>query len=109
MKTASIEIQRIIPYDETAGIMDSEARNLGGIGKTDSLVAAYNSYYRTKHPAFRDGKHVDWSLTQSFWVYDWRHSYSEFAEDFVLSNGMYKSLIQILPGCKISLKVTTES
>jgi len=59
MKTAWIEIQGIISYDECAVVMDSEAKIPEGIGKTGSLAAVYNSYYRTKHPAFRDGKHID--------------------------------------------------
>jgi len=91
MHTASVELQRLIPYDETAGVFDSsDGRNLEGIGKSDAVTAAYNDYYRTIRPPV------------STWIVDWRSFGDlEYTTDFLLPNGMYKCLRYIAPGHRI--------
>jgi hypothetical protein len=48
---ASVEIQHLIPYDQTAGIFRaSDGLNFEGVGKSEACTAAFNNYYRTKIP-----------------------------------------------------------
>jgi DNA-binding CsgD family transcriptional regulator len=93
MHAASVELQRLIPYDVTAGVFDgSDGRNLEGIGKSEAVTAAYNDYYRTIRPPV------------STWIVDWRSFGGlEYTTDFLLPNGMYKCLKYIVPGHPIYL------
>jgi DNA-binding CsgD family transcriptional regulator len=91
MHTASVELQGIIPFDETAGIFDTPSgKNLEGIGKSEAVTAAYNNYYRTKRPNF------------STCIVDWRtFDGTEYAVDFLFPNGMYKCLRHVIAGSQI--------
>ncbi len=51
MRAAVVEMQAIIPFDETTGIFNmSDNFNLAGIGKDEACTAAYNNYYRKIRP-----------------------------------------------------------
>jgi hypothetical protein len=91
LHTACVEIQRVIPYDQTAGIFDaSDQSSIDGFGKSDIVTTAYNSYYRTRKPL---------SLPS---IVDWRrYGTIEFAADFMFPNRMYKTLRHQAPGNRI--------
>jgi hypothetical protein len=91
LHAACVELMSIIPFDGTAGAFDSsDGRNIDGIGKTEECTAVYNNYYRKLLPR---------SLPS---IVDWRKLDSlEIAADFLLPNGMYKSLRCVKSGCPI--------
>jgi DNA-binding CsgD family transcriptional regulator len=81
MRAAVVEMQTIIPFDETAGIFDASNNfNYAGIGKSEACAAAYNSYYRTRRPPTHEP------------IIDWRNYDEEYVRDFLFPNGMYKAL-----------------
>jgi DNA-binding CsgD family transcriptional regulator len=91
MHTASVEIQKLIPFDETAGIFDAtDGRNLEGIGKRAEVTSAYNDYYRTIRPH------------PSTCIVDWRSFDGlEYTTDFLFPNGLYKCLRYIVSAHQI--------
>ena len=95
MHAACVEIQRIIPFDETAGIFDnSTSMNLEGTGKGVNCTLAYNNYYRKIVPK------------RPTCITDWRnYDGLEFAVDYMFPNHMYKTLADIIPGHLISLRI----
>lgn len=92
--TSCVEIQQLIPYDETAGIFNSvDSVNIEGFGKSDACTAAYNSYYRAitpEHPSI---------------ITDWRNFDCEFTVDFIFPNGLYKSLAHRAPEHRVTMRI----
>jgi DNA-binding CsgD family transcriptional regulator len=92
LHAACVEINRLIPFDETAGVFDtSDGRNLDGIGKSDTCTNAYNNYYRRRRPPV------------SNWIVNWRSFDVEYTVDFMFPNGMYKTLRYPVSGHPIYL------
>ena len=92
LHAACVEIHRLIPFDETAGVFDtSDGRNLDGIGKSDACTDAYNTYYRERRPRV------------SSWIVNWRCFDVEYTVDFMFPNGMYKTLRYPVSGHPIYL------
>jgi DNA-binding CsgD family transcriptional regulator len=103
---AGAEIQSIVPFDAAAGVFwNGDATYLSGLGISDSVNASYNSYYRIRQPAFQSGKRTVEYYT-SMKIFDWRNYHDlEFATDFMLANGMYKSLTNPGPDHLITVAV----
>ena len=87
MRTACVEMQKVIPFDATTGIFDaSDNRSFAGFGRSDACMAEYNSHYHKLRPRTQ-GPIIDW------------HRYDgEFTEDFMFPNGMHKTLRRVVPG-----------
>ena len=103
------ELRTLIPYDTAAAIHSTfDTRCLDHVGLSDAVKASYNDYYRTRQPFFMsgDGKHQDFTFLASTPVVDWhRYRKLEYATDFMLPNGMYKTLAHVFPSHKITLSV----
>jgi DNA-binding CsgD family transcriptional regulator len=108
MLTASAEVEKLIPFDASAGIFSTiDARFLEGIGEPESVGVSYNDYYRTRMPAFlsEEGKYQDHLDVLFGPMVNWRkYRNLEFAVDFMIPNGLCKSLSQ-LSAQQISLSV----
>ena len=95
LHTACVEIQRLIPYDQTAGVFNtSDDRNIEGIGKTEACTAAYNTHYRTTIPP-HSSPITDWQAFKA----------CEFTDDFMFPNEMYKSMSPRIAGHRIFVKI----
>ncbi len=108
MRIACAEIQTLIPFDAANGVFDmSNLRFLEGIGQSESLAESYNNHYRMKHPLVlkAGGKHLDNELRSASNRIDWRDFEDEFAVDFMVFNGMCKSLRHGSPGHQIGLTI----
>ncbi len=108
MHGASEGVQSLIPFDTSAGIFGAlDGKYLKGIGHSDAVVAAYNTYYRTRQPLFlvQEGR-MDMDRLFTSFAIDWRKlAKLEYATDFVLPNRMCKSLSHPLPGNQITLAI----
>ena len=105
---ASSEIQALIPFDAGCGFYrPSDGQYLDGIGLTESVVTAYNGYYRTRRPSSIPENGLPASLVGLVHVLDWRtFARTEFAVDFMLRNGLSRSLFgHVLPRHAVSLAV----
>jgi DNA-binding CsgD family transcriptional regulator len=95
MLTASVEIGKLIPYDVAAGFFSTnDGKSLEAIGPPESVKTSYNTYYRTRQPAYVSGlKGKDhWDVLIGP-VINWHtHRNLEYAVDFMIPNGLYKSL-----------------
>ncbi len=109
IRAASAEVQTLIPFDAACGISaTSDARSLGGSGMGEHMCALYDQYYITKNPCLLNGdtKRLDWNFLLSAKVMDWRkHTNLEFATDFMLANGICKSLTHVLSDQRITLAI----
>jgi hypothetical protein len=109
LHVASAEARTVIPFDVAAGtFLTSDARYLDGIGQGESVVVAYNTYYRTRQPYFveRNGEHRNSPLTLSVNRVNWlKFDYLEIATDFMIRNGMYKSLAIVDRDHKITVNL----
>jgi DNA-binding CsgD family transcriptional regulator len=102
MRTASAEVGKLIPFDAAAGVFSTaDVRLLEGIGLSASVNLSYNAYYRTRQPAYLPGH----SKLQDHWDFlfgptvNWRkYRNQEFAVDFMIPNGICKSLSCLPPG-----------
>ena len=95
MHTACVEMQRLIPFDQTTGVFDmSDCRSLEGTGKSDPVTAAYNNYYRKIKPPYLPSI-VDWR----------RYDALEYAVDFMFANRMFKGLRHVVPGHRLYICV----
>jgi DNA-binding CsgD family transcriptional regulator len=93
MRIACIEMQKVVPFDATTGIFRThDSWNIAGVGK-EACQEVYNAYYRKRRP------HIEESIV------DWRKRDGEYAEDFQLPNGMYKSLYVRVPGHSMWISV----
>ena len=102
LRTACLEVGPLIPF-EHAGIFS--AFDLGHLEGTSSIAMAesYNSYYRYRH-VFSAIEAKSWRAVPA--VVNWKmFDYSEFAVDFMLANGIWKSLQHALPGQPIILTI----
>jgi DNA-binding CsgD family transcriptional regulator len=80
MLTACAEMQKVIPFDATAGIFRAHDNfNIAGVGR-ESCQEEYNSYYRKCRPRTPES------------LVDWRRYDGEYAVDFCRPHGMYKAL-----------------
>ncbi len=103
LRTACLEVKTFIPFDVTADIFDAlSLSRLGGIGPS-AVAKAYDVYYRTKQQIpFVDLKNT--ALTPP--MIDWRGlGHLEYAVDFMWPNGMWKSLIHVVPGKPLLLAI----
>jgi DNA-binding CsgD family transcriptional regulator len=108
MRTASVEVETLIPFDAAAGIFSTiDGRFLGGVGQPESVGLAYNRFYRTRMPAyFSEATGQDHFDTNFGPAINWRrYRSSEFAVDFMIPNGMSKSLSALSPEQPVSLSV----
>jgi DNA-binding CsgD family transcriptional regulator len=109
MFTACAEVQKLIPFDATAGIFSLyDGRYLDGIGAPESVNASYNNYYRTRQPACLSGK----LKHQEHWdvlfgpIINWHeHKNLDYAVDFMIPNGFCKSLSKASQGHQITLAI----
>ena len=93
MLTACVEMQKVIPFDATAGIFRTHDNlNIAGIGR-EVCQEAYNRYYRKCRPRTPES------------LIDWRRYDGEYAVDFCRPNGMYKAIRCEVPGHPIWLAV----
>lgn len=105
---AGVEIQNLIPFDSAVGVFDTtHGIYLDGIGMSDAVNAAYNSYYRTRQPLYlKKNDRMDMATVLSMHLWDWTTcAQTEYATDFMIPNGMCKSLAYILPGHSITITI----
>ncbi len=109
LHTASVEVRSLIPFDAAAGVFSTaDARFLSGTGMSDSVNASYNAYYRTRQPLSLDnrGRIRNLEFLISARIVDWRKFDSlEFVSDFMMPNGMCKSLSHFIPGHSITMTI----
>ncbi len=109
LHTASAEVQSLIPFDAAAGIFStSDAAFLAGVGMSGSVNECYNRYYRTRQPWFLNGRdrHLDIDRYMSAPIVEWRKfDYLELASDFMMPNGMHRSISWVLPGHEIVMSI----
>jgi len=87
MRAAVVEMQAVIPFDETTGIFrTSDNYNLYGIGHSDTCTSAYNAYYRKVRPRTPQR------------LIDWYRLDGEFATDFALPYGHYRACRSAVAG-----------
>jgi DNA-binding CsgD family transcriptional regulator len=100
------EMGSLIP-SEVAGFHSAvDARILDAVGIDSSLIASYNSYWRTVMPGSlaEDGKDWDFTFLKDTTIIDWRKRRDlEYATDFMLRNRMCKSLAHVLPGYHVTI------
>ena len=101
MRTACLEVQSLIPFDNYANIFSVlDSGFLGGMGPSDAATS-FNTYYRYRLPSFgRD-------LTLSPEIVDWHGMGSfEFVVDFMWPMGSWKSMnYHPVPGQQIFLSI----
>ena len=101
MRTACLEVQTLIPFDNYANIFSVlDSRFLGGMGPGDA-AKSFNGYYRYRLPSFgRD-------LTLIPEIVDWQGLGSlEFVVDFMWPHGSWKSINHhLFPGQQIFLSI----
>ena len=109
MFTACAEVQKLIPFDATAGIFSIyDGRYLDGIGAPESVNALYNNYYRTRQPACLSGKlklEEHWDVLFGPRINWHEHKDLEYAVDFMIPNGFCKSLAKPSQGQQITLAI----
>ncbi len=87
MRAAVVEMQAVIPFDETTGIFRmSDNFNVCGIGHDESCTGAYNDYYRKVRPRTA-GRLIDWYRMDG-----------EFVQDFALPYGHFKACRSAVAG-----------
>jgi DNA-binding CsgD family transcriptional regulator len=95
MRAAVIEMQAVIPFDETTGIFRmSDNLNLCGIGHDQACTAAFNNYYRKIRP----------DTPQP--IIDWQRMDGEFVTDFALPYGHYRACRSSVAGHATWISVT---
>jgi len=74
LHTASAEISDLIPFDFTGLHSTAEARVLVSIGLSDTWIASYNEYYRTRQPGSPtlDSERWDFGYLLSTPIVEWR-------------------------------------
>jgi len=108
LHVAGVEIQNLIPFDSAAGVFNTiHGIYLDGIGMSDAVNAAYNSYYRTRQPLYLESnERMDMATALSVHLWDWTTcTQTEYATDFMIPNGMCKSLAYVLPGHSITITI----
>jgi DNA-binding CsgD family transcriptional regulator len=108
MLTASVEVEALIPYDIAAGFFSvNDGKSLEAIGPPESVKTSYNTYYRTRQPAYLSGQ-----KRQGHWdtligpVINWHeHRNLEYAVDFMIPNELYKSLTKTQGPFPISVRI----
>jgi len=94
MRAACIEMQAVIPFDETTGIFRmSDNLNLCGIGHDEVCTAEYNNYYRKIRPCTPQQ------------IIDWYRMDGEFVTDFALPYGHYRACRSAVAGHSIWISV----
>jgi len=109
MLRSCAEIEKLIPFDAAVGIFSTiDWRYLEGIGAPESVIASYNNYYRTRQPAYRPGdcQHQDhWGFLFGPTI-NWReHQDLAYAVDFMIPNGLSKTLARAFPGQPVTLSI----
>jgi len=108
MFTAVSEIDRLIPADAVGIFRNKDGVCLELAGASEAAQASYNDYYRTTQPVFLAGDgtrcELDFFLTNPIMRWD-EHKDLEYAVDFMLPNGCYKTLAQGFAHEPISLSI----
>jgi DNA-binding CsgD family transcriptional regulator len=84
MRAACVEMQKVIPFDATAGIFRMHDNfNIAGVGR-EACQEVYNGYYRKRAPRIRES------------IVDWHRYDGEYQEDFLFPNGMHKAVRRVV-------------
>ncbi len=98
-------LDRLIPADIGAGLLDPGGRFVSGYGLSAAENRAYNEYYRLRIPVIDDQRRfqeLSWQIVQPIEWRDFRDS--EFVSDFARPAGIARSLI--LPGPSVRLAIS---
>lgn len=99
-------LQRLIPFDVAGVLADTAGPILHQIGASENTFESYQSYYRFRLPWLLDPPVAPPPSTNGALNTDWRTvSYrdSEFVTDFIIPIGNTKSLISVLPECRLGV------
>jgi len=109
IRTASGELETLIPFDTFVGFHTvQDARCLDLLGASESLMAQYNDYYRTKQPGMlaTDRERLDPSFMLAVTSVKWqKYSEWEYASDFMIPNSAFKTIARSLPGHQVALSI----
>jgi len=106
LATADKEVSRLIPFEFAAIQRVGDVWCMYALGIPDSVIVSYNNYYRARQPAMlaTDKEHIDPAFVLTNHVVDWRrYGRWEYAADFMLPNGLIKSITNFRPGQQITL------
>lgn len=93
MRTACVEMQKVIPFDATTGLFRTHDNfNIAGVGR-EACQKVYNGYYRKRVPRIRES------------IVDWHRYDGEYQEDFLFPNGMHKAVRCSVPGHRLWISV----
>jgi len=97
-------IGRLIQYDVAAALFDTAARGIAGIGLDEETRLCYNQYYSARIPF--TPRVYDVCRPSPFQRVCWRdHEDSEFVRDFAFPSGIFYSLVNFTPTCRLSLSL----
>jgi DNA-binding CsgD family transcriptional regulator len=108
MRTAVSEADRVIHADAVGIFRNQDGVCLELDGASEAAQASYNDYYRITQPVFLigGGTHCDLDFFLANPIMRWdRHQDLEYAVDFMLPNGCYKTLAQGFDHEPISLSI----